>query len=72
MPAANVAEDRRALELREQLGRGARIVTGSQILADRTDSPIYLPGDPRLIGVKGQRRAPLRVVRSGAADDVLT
>ncbi len=51
MPAENVTEEttRRSLELREQLGRGARIVTGAQILADRrNDSPVYLPGDPRL------------------------
>ena len=49
MPASNVADP----ELREQLGRGAKIIDGAQILADRIladrrDSPVYLPGDPRL------------------------
>ena len=50
MPAANVAEDdNRDLELREQLGRGAKTTIGSQILHDRrADTPVYLPGDPRL------------------------
>lgn len=33
---------------RERLGRGADITRGSRILAERRDSPVYLPGDPRL------------------------
>lgn len=32
---------------RERLGRGADITRGSRILAER-NSPVYLPGDPRL------------------------
>lgn len=33
---------------RERLGRGARVTQGSRELAERRDSPVYLPGDPRI------------------------
>jgi hypothetical protein len=57
--------ERRQVPVDHGPGDGARIL--HHIRLSRKDSPVYLPGDPRIRGTPGQSTSTIRVAPNGSS-----